>query len=351
MTQTTSKQESSFLPVYDFSPTVNANYLKQILPLMVRHNVAANSINYAIWYDYVLGSNPGLSKAVDNTLAENKAFDSETSIGLYKQHVCNVSVESFEKINLQIQKVIAHATNSINDTYSKAEETNDSFQKKTAILETLSEAPVINRILQEIIAETKSLSETSQVMQAKLNEANEEMDLLRLELNQVRQLAVTDGLTGLLNRRAFDQALLEVIRRSDAEITCLSILDIDHFKRVNDSYGHTIGDNVIKFVASIMKKHADEHHHVARFGGEEMAIIMPNTSKARAIEIAEKIRTTMESSRLKRKDNSQSLGVITLSVGIAQLQVGDDSESIVVRADKALYTAKETGRNKVIIGE
>jgi diguanylate cyclase len=97
-----------------------------------------------------------------------------------------------------------------------------------------------------------------------------------------------------------------------------------------------------------MKKHAEEHHHVARYGGEELAIIMPNTSQEKAIEISESIRSSMEISRLKRKDNSQQLNPITLSIGIAQLQDGDNAESFIIRADTALYKAKETGRNKVI---
>lgn len=341
-------QNTSFLPVYDFSPTVNALYLKEILPLMMRHQIAANPINYAIWYDYVVGDNPGLSKAVDSLLSEQKLFDCDTCVGLYKKHVCNASLESLERISVQIQNVIANSTNTINDTYHKAEETSDSFQKKSAILETISETAGIKTILQEIITETKSLAETSQIMQTKLNEAHKEMDQLRLELVQARQVAVTDGLTGLLNRRAFDQKLAEIIEQTEPDYTCLAMLDIDHFKRVNDTHGHTVGDNVIKYVASIMQKHAEEHHHVARYGGEELAIIMPNTTKARALNISENIRAALESSRLKRKDNSQPLGTITLSIGVAGLQVGDNVESLIIRADKALYKAKETGRNKVV---
>ncbi|MDO9163214.1 MAG: GGDEF domain-containing protein [Methylococcaceae bacterium] len=341
-------ENTSFIPCYDFSPSVNAAYLKEIIPLMVRHNVGANPINYAIWYDYVAGNNAKLTELVNSMISEQKAFDSETSIELYKKHVCNASLESFEKINDQIQKVIAQATSSINDTCHKAEETNDSFQKKTLVLENISEATDIKTVLQEIIQETKSLAETSHLMQTKLNDANKEMQQLRLELAQVRQAAVTDGLTGLLNRRAFDQTLAEIIDGSESHMTCLSMLDIDHFKRVNDTYGHTVGDNVIKYVAALMKKHAEDHHHVARYGGEELAIIMPNTTKEKAIEISEIIRSSMESSRLKRKDNSQPLNTITLSIGIAQLQAGDDAESFIVRADTALYKAKETGRNKVV---
>jgi diguanylate cyclase len=315
---------------------------------MVRHNIATNPINYAIWYDYVVGNNAKLTEVVNTLISEQKPFDSNTSIDLYKKHICNASLESFEKINEQLQKVIEQAASAINDTYSKAEKTNESFQKKTVALENISEVTDIKNVLKEIIQETQSLATTSQSMQVKLTEANKEMEQLRLELSHVRQVAETDGLTGLLNRRAFDQTLAEIVEQSEHDKTCLAMLDIDHFKRVNDTYGHTVGDYVIKYVASLMKKHAEEHHHVARYGGEELAIIMPNTSQEKAIEISESIRSSMEISRLKRKDNSQQLNPITLSIGIAQLQDGDNAESFIIRADTALYKAKETGRNKVI---
>jgi diguanylate cyclase len=339
---------TSFIPFYDFSPTVNAAYLKKILPLLVRHDVAANPINYAIWYDYVVGNNVTLTNAVNSVVTEQGVFDCETSVELYKKYICNASLESFEHINRQIHKVIEQATTAINDTYHKAEETNDSFQKKTVMLENLPETGGLKTILREIIQETQSLAVTSQAMQGKLTAANKEMEQLRKELAQVRQIATTDGLTGLLNRRAFDMTLAEIVEQSEPDKTCLSMLDIDHFKRINDTYGHTIGDNVIKYVASLMKKYAEEHHHVARYGGEELAIIMPNTSHEKALEISENIRSSMEASRLQRKNDNQSLGSITLSIGIAKLQPGDDPESFIVRADTALYKAKQSGRNKVV---
>lgn len=339
----------AILPLYDFSPALNTGYLKKIIPLITHHQIAANPINYAIFYDYVAGSNPALTEVVNEFLNQQKVFDCDTSLELYGKYICDVSLEPFEKINHRIQEVIAQVSDSISDTCSKAEETNDSFQKKTAILENISEISSIRAVLQEIIQETKSLSVTSQSMQAQLNRANIEMEQLRLELAQVRELAVTDGLTGLMNRRAFDQKLTEIIHHSENRNTCLSMLDIDHFKGINDTFGHTIGDNVIKYVASVMKKYAQAHHYVARYGGEELAIIMPDTSKQRAIEISENIRMELEKSRLKRKTDNMPLGTITISIGIAELQCGDDAESFIVRADKALYQAKQGGRNKVSI--
>ncbi len=339
---------TSFFPIYDFSPTVNAAYLKEILPMMMRHSIPANPINYAICYGYMADNNPHLTQALDNALDEQKTLDCDTSLELYRKHVCNISLELFEQINHKIHKVIAQASVAINDTCHQAEATNDSFLKKTSLLENTAETSTIQSILQEIISETHALADTTQVMQDKLSEAQREMEQLRVELAQVRQIAVTDGLTGLLNRRAFDETLAEIIEQSTVSSTCLSMLDIDHFKRVNDTFGHTIGDNVIKYVASLLKKHTEQHHHVARYGGEELAIIMPNTSQEKALEIAEKIRHGMESSQLKRKDTSQPLGKITLSIGVAQLEKGDDAECLIIRADRALYQAKESGRNKVI---
>ena len=339
---------STLLPIYDFSPSLNTSYLKKILPLLTEHQIAANPINYAIFYDYVTEQNPALSSAINNLLNQGKPIDSDTSIELYGNYVCNASLESFDQIHTQINKVIRQATDAINETHSKAEQTNDSFQKKSVMLENTSEITATKTILQEIIQETKGLAATSQAMQTQLNQANLEMEQLRTELNQVRQMAITDGLTGLLNRRAFDQTLNEIIEQSDGEVTCLSMLDIDHFKGINDEYGHTIGDNVIKFVASLLKKHAEEHHHVARYGGEELAIIMPKTHKQKAIEISENIRIEMEKSRLKRKTDNLTLRQITISIGIAELKANDDPESFITRADNALYQAKESGRNRVV---
>lgn len=336
------------LPIYDFSLALNAGYMKKIVPLLTQHHIAATPINYAIFYDYVAENNPNLIKVVDTLLSEQKSFDCDTSLDLYGKHICNTSLESFEKINQRIQEVVAQVSDSIIDTCSKAEETNDNFQKKKRLLENIANTSPIQSILQEIIQETQSLTLASQSMQSQLNHANSELEQLRIELAQVREIAVTDGLTGLLNRRAFDQTLSDIIQQNKPHKTCLSLLDIDHFKRINDTHGHIIGDNVIKYVASLMKKHARPEHYVARYGGEELAIIMPNTSKSQAIEIAENIRLEMEKSRLKRKTDNAPLGSITISIGIAELQADDDHESFISRADKALYQAKETGRNKVI---
>lgn len=125
-------------------------------------------------------------------------------------------------------------------------------------------------------------------------------------------------------------------------------MDIDRSKGINDSYGHIILDNVIKFIASLMCQFAFPHHHVARYGGEELAIIMPDTTLEEAREICENIRAAMEKSHLRRKANNEVIGIVTISIGIARLQCGENVENFIIRADKALYQAKENGRNRVV---
>ena len=206
----------------------------------------------------------------------------------------------------------------------------------------------IKNVITEIINETKSLAHLSQSLQSELDDTNKEMEQLRQELIQVKQAATVDALTGLLNRGTFDQTLDKIMEQSPREEACLSLLDLDHFKRINDNFGHLIGDEVLKYTASVLKKLTEKDHFVARYGGEELAIIMPNTSLNKALEISENIRTTLEKSRLKRKNNSESIGKITISIGIAALKPDDTVESFIMRADNALYKAKESGRNRVV---
>ncbi len=341
-------QNYSFLPVYDFSHEINAQLVRKILPLMTQHNVPINPLNYAIWYEYAGGNNHNLNSVIDDLLVRKAPLDSDLSFNLYTKYICNASLESYEKTSNQLQHVFSEVSNSIQVTHQKTIEVNHNFNKNKDLLQNLEAQPVLQNILQDIIQETKSLNETSLALQEKLNNAHNEIAQLREELNHVRTLALTDALTGLMNRRAFNQTLEMLIDQSTEDDLFLAMLDIDHFKNVNDTHGHLVGDHIIKYVATIMKKHTDESHYLARFGGEELTIIYSGSTKEKAIAIAENIRNALEKSHLKRKDNKGVLGKITISIGITVLQSNDNLETLIKRADKALYTAKETGRNKVV---
>jgi diguanylate cyclase len=342
-------ENKSILPTYNVSPEQNSAYIRQMLPLMLKHNVPVDPMNYAIWYHYVAGINGELNKAIEALLQDQKPFDSDTTLDLYKKYICNASVEMFEEINNNLLRLISQTSISVSAASDKAAVIGDNFSNTLKELETTENEVNVKSVLVEIILQTTQLAEASKDLKTQLVKTHEEMENLRNELTQVRETANTDKLTGLLNRWAFDKVLDELIKTASPGKDCLAILDIDHFKRVNDSFGHLVGDKVIKHIAATIKKHAAKHHQVARYGGEEIAIIMPDTKLDEAYSLMEQIRQILDASRLTYKGNTESIGKVTVSTGIASFQATDGAYSFILRADKALYRAKETGRNKVVV--
>jgi two-component system, cell cycle response regulator len=175
-------------------------------------------------------------------------------------------------------------------------------------------------------------------------------DQLRDTLQQSMELAIRDGLTGLHNRRYLESHLASLVRLSLTEERgmALLVLDIDHFKRVNDTHGHDAGDEVIREFARRIRKVVRGIDLCARFGGEEFVVVMPDTDVGFARSIAERIRERVAEVPFAVADGAQQLDV-TVSIGLAWLELGGDSpEQLIQRADQALYAAKRSGRNRVM---
>ncbi|GKV56881.1 hypothetical protein NCCP2222_28280 [Sporosarcina sp. NCCP-2222] len=175
-----------------------------------------------------------------------------------------------------------------------------------------------------------------------MNEVQQKQQEL-VELNhRLQTMATTDPLTGLFNRRVFQERLAEQVEEANREQRVFSIMifDIDHFKNVNDTYGHNVGDEVLKELAIKMKELTPAQYSAARIGGEEFAIILKGAERGISFAFAEQLRTYVE-------DSSWHSKPVTVSIGIATYQKGDTAESIYIRADSALYKSKRSGRNRV----
>jgi len=173
--------------------------------------------------------------------------------------------------------------------------------------------------------------------------------ILNLE-KRILQLASTDSLTGILNRRAFTERLKAELERAGRENAPLSIImaDIDHFKRVNDEYGHQAGDRVLQEFSRRLMKPARPYDFLGRYGGEEFIACLPNTNEEQARSIAERLRRGVEETAVSRSDDANIQ--ITASFGTASYRAEDgkdDVDQIIKRADDALYKAKREGRNRV----
>lgn len=184
----------------------------------------------------------------------------------------------------------------------------------------------------EIIAELNQLQGDLKCKQKELQELNAQLQIV----------AATDGLTGLKNRRAFQEVLAANIFESTntGQPLSLVLLDIDHFKKVNDTYGHLTGDRVLQKLAQRLETACGEGNIAARYGGEEFVLILPRLDGHDALIFAEKIRSTIESAFLAETP-------ITISVGVATMKKGDTETTLQSRADQALYASKNGGRNQV----
>ena len=169
-------------------------------------------------------------------------------------------------------------------------------------------------------------------------------------VTQLKQLARTDGLTGLLNHRAFHEALVYELQRTFRYPAPLSLLmiDVDHFKSYNDAHGHPAGDTVLRTLAKLFADVLRTTDQVARYGGEEFAIVLPDTDKNQAIGVAQKLCEMIRAHEFHGASQSQPLGRVTISVGIASSpENGMDAQELVSAADEALYRSKALGRDRV----
>ena len=170
--------------------------------------------------------------------------------------------------------------------------------------------------------------------------------MLRQREAQIVALSLTDPLTGVGNRRRLEEILAADVGRAERMNKKLSafIVDLDHFKRVNDVYGHAAGDTVLIALAELLRAHTRASDVVTRVGGEEFVVLMPDTGREHAAIIAERLREALGCTRIKPLRNP-----VTMSVGVVERLAGESGEALLRRADKALYEAKKHGRNRVVI--
>jgi diguanylate cyclase len=211
----------------------------------------------------------------------------------------------------------------------------------------------VRRVVEAIMSASMKMESRSKELEARLTETKSELSTLQTNLTNARTEARTDGLTGVNNRKAFDELLSQEIAKATTQKSslCLIIGDIDHFKAFNDTWGHRTGDQVLRLVASCLKTGARKVDHVARYGGEEFAVIMPDISPLAAEKLANMIREAVQARELVKRSTGETLGRVTMSLGISTFHDGDSSASLIERADGCLYAAKRSGRNRVIAQE
>ena len=334
---------------YSESREQSAELLRMVLPLMSRQAAGFHPLSYAVWYEYCSGYNLGLKGAIDELLAAGKTLEDEDMNQLFDQYVAMRDIEASMRMRVKIKDVIER----VSDATSRAKRRGDAVHARPVRGAAAARGPAGSRSggrtgRQPDCRRPERVRGQTETLRTNLDSTNQEVDRLREELQVAQGQAQTDPLTGLLNRRGLDGRLSAMSEAELEKCSCLFI-DIDHFKKVNDTHGHLLGDRVIAVVAAVIRNCLGDKGIAARMGGEEFAAILPALSAAGVAEMAERIRANVEKGRIRRQDKDEIIGTITVSVGAATPVAGERVADMMRRADRALYKSKQDGRNRVSI--
>ncbi len=318
------------------------------LETMEANHVWPTVRNFQIWTHYVAEKEGPLAREIDRLLAAGETITEIVGEALAAQFLPEAKLdgellEAGDALSKELQSVTAAIENAHRSTEQYGQELATASQR----LESDPNGGV-KSVVENLTAATKKARSENAALEGQLAETTAELGRLRESLEQVRRDAMTDSLTNLANRKAFDERLDAACAQADVDgqgVT-LAIIDIDHFKGFNDTWGHQIGDQVLRYVASVIGRMGPAPRLAARYGGEEFALIFPSENGRTARAVLEEIREEVSSRALKRRSTNEDLGTITVSAGFAERIAGESASSLLERADTALYASKHGGRNR-----
>lgn len=307
--------------------------------------------NYELWYTYVSGLNPSLNRAINDLLKSQGRISLNETEQMYDEYLSpqrfNDQMEHIGgEISTQLQdmlKTLGEARGEVSD-YGKT-----LSDASSSITQSASDATKMKTVVTQLLQNTQKMEQRNRDLEKNLSTSQEKIEDLKTTMETIRHESLTDPLTGLSNRKLFDQAMLDIVKNAEGGDKGFSFLmtDIDHFKKFNDTYGHQTGDQVLRLVASVLKQNIKGQDIGVRYGGEEFAVILPSTAIEHAIRVAENIRIAVMGKDLVKRSTNERLGRVTMSIGVSSWKPGDTPQIVIERADAALYQAKRLGRNKV----
>lgn len=305
---------------------------------------------YELWFTYYGRTSPDVVRAIDLLVDGNEEITDAKCHDIYQRFLSDLrNEEMVRRAGEQIQTTIQDVAGVVSEVKLV---TNDYGQTLTDVADKITHATSpeqMKEVLKVASSKTKKMLEQNQMLEGQLARSTQLMDDLKRDLEYVRREAMTDGLTGLANRKSFDGEMDRVLTecRENKRIFTLLMVDIDHFKSFNDNFGHQVGDQVLRLVARTLKDGLKGRDFAARYGGEEFSIILPETDLASGVAVGNSLRKAVATKDVINRNTGEVLGRITMSVGVAEYANDRTAEDIIERADSALYTAKHNGRNQV----
>ncbi len=314
--------------------------------------LAPTPTNYSVWHSHISGENPGLSRSIQELVARAIPITDEMLSDFWRRFCApamdpSVVTDAGERLG----RVMASIAESISGAGAATSGFTDALARFgdeiVAAVRMPDMAGVMREATRRMLVETRRMVESARGLDGDLRVASREVQALRNDLEEARRQAMSDPLTSVANRKAFDERLAKEMAAANESGSDLALvlLDIDHFKRFNDSFGHVIGDEALKLVAHALVAGVKGRDMVARYGGEEFAVILPATSLAHALGLANGLGAAVKGRRMLLKSTGRDLGRITVSLGVARYRPGESASDLVRRADAALYAAKNRGRD------
>src|ERR1700759_3620972 len=261
---------------------------KTALDLMSEYGVVPVPSNFEIFYAHVTGENPAISHAVMEMMAHKKPFTPEALQQLRRKG--RTAAGAMDQVGEGMNSVISGMLGRLNDSGRDAGRYSSALSAATGELDAEQSPAELRKLVESLLAATREMENRTDSLEKELQKSSEQVTELRNKLDNVHKESLTDPLTGIANRKAFDNALEAIKSRAADEAVSLLLCDIDHFKKFNDTWGHQTGDQVLRLVANCLSENVKGRDTAARYGGEEFAVILRNTGLEHAVTLANQIR-------------------------------------------------------------
>jgi diguanylate cyclase len=301
---------------------------------------------YEVAYVYFEGNNKKLVNAsIDEAIAKSNSLSDYEVRQIHAAMHSDISPELWNKLSdemLNVTDIIDRQTHS-SDRFSK------SLNERNRQISNITTIDQFRDMISGLVGENERILQETKHLRTELKHSSEQINDLTKKLEEARGKELEDELTCIGNRRYFNEALRKehTIAQHTGARLCLAMADIDWFKKINDTHGHTVGDAVLCFLAKMIDSNIKGRDHVARFGGEEFAVILPETELHSAVKLIDKIRRDIQARSIVIVEDDLDIGKITVSFGVVELVPGQTVDSLVKQADDKLYEAKRSGRNCV----
>jgi diguanylate cyclase len=321
---------------------------RNVIAEMEKAGVWPTPLNFELWLHYISDPDGALAQEIRRLLDQSMIITDKTSEMLAAEFLPRGRLpDQIRDVGAVLDRELASVASAIAMAHKTQADYGETLADASHTMETAEDPLALKNLVGGLSTATKRVRRETAILEKRLEKSNKEVVRLRENLEQVRRDAMTDALTNLANRKAFDERLEAACTLDDGVPMTLALLDIDHFKRFNDTWGHQTGDQVLRYVSTVLSNVCGKHRFAARFGGEEFAIIFPGEGAGVVMAALEGIRNDVASRALRRRSTNEDLGSVTISAGFAHRLKGESAACLLERADAALYASKRAGRNCV----